>query len=68
MAWVALDLASELTGWGPESEIGSELKFFRAVQRKPEGGPASATKGNWLWLFLLLGGLAAIVLLQAFWR
>lgn len=61
MHWVALHLASKLTGWGPESEVGSDLKFFRAVSRAPEGRSAAASKGSWLWLLLLLAGVASII-------
>ena len=66
MAWVALDIASELTGWGPESEIGSDLKFFVAARQKRSGGVWPAKPVNKLWFAAFIGVVAALILFQIF--
>ncbi len=66
MEWVALDVASELTGWGPESEIGSDLKFFVAARQRRPGEVRPAKPVNKLWFAAFVGVVAALILFQIF--
>lgn len=66
MEWVALDVAAELTGWGPESEIGSDLKFFAATTQKSLSLAKPGRPVNKLWFAAFIGVVSALILFQIF--
>ncbi|HEY9234304.1 MULTISPECIES: hypothetical protein [Phenylobacterium] len=60
----ASQFAALMSGWGPETERGSELTFFAATGRKPSNGVKTAKPVNKLWFAAFVGVVAALILFQ----
>lgn len=61
----ASEFAALMSGWGPETERGSELTFFAAARKR--GGATKLTKPlNKLWLAAAIGVVAALILFRIF--